>query len=570
MTPRDLGRRVAAVAAIAFALATLLAFLPHSNSWWGADALRFYPLPFQLAWCAAGLALLGLGAAWAARGETRAPEPAAAPARRTPLAWVAALGAALAGGLVFHLLRARQLLAGDGYTTLDRLARHEPLATRSPVFDLLEPATLKLVQALRGPGVTLTRGGVLNSLLGALLVGVVTLVAVRLARRGRGLTGAALAALVLTQPALQLFCGYPGPQGLLAAALAVLCLAGLEAGPGQRLLGRGWEAAALLLVLVEMIGLALRPAGATFRAPLAPAAWLNALNQMWLVGAPALVLLVALATLPRGREALRARAAWLPLGVAGLALALRVVLITPLGALREWELFAVLGVALTGAAAAALVALRLDDAPAPDAPRASGAPLVALLALVGLFFTGPWVGLQADAARGVDRHLSVAEGKPPLPPGVLVRYHQAMGQRFAWLGQTYLAAQAYRRAYGVAPSFEDAWRSGLYYMACGRVEDAGGAFTECLRRRPGDWQVMTELGNALTGLNQYARADSVLERAIAANPAAAAPRIHLARSLAMEGRGPEARAMLESARGRLEPKSPLQADFRKLDENLPK
>lgn len=594
MNDTDLSRRVAGVAAAAFALAGVAGFLPHSNWWWGFNALRFYPLPARLAWLAAiGAAL---GAAWWLAGRRAAdaaaaagaapealhggtapatdngapiPTPGAGSRRSLPPLLLAGL-AAIGAGLFFHLARARHFLAGDGYALLERLGRHQPPATRSPGYDRLEPATLALLEQFRGPGLSLARAGLLNTVIGALLVGFVALVLLRRARRGHAAGSAALAALLLTQPALQLFCGYASPHGLLVAALIALFLLLIDRhdSPG-RAMGAGWPIAAAGVALLELAGLVLRPQGAAWRAPLAPIAWSNALNQLWLMGAPALVLLTALATYPRGRRALGGRTAWAPLAVVLLFGAARLVLITPLGAMREWEMFAALGAGLTGWAGAALAGAGLDEGTAHRGSGGSGL-LAVTLAIVGVGFTGPWIGLQADAARGVDRHLSVADGTPRLPPDVQARYHEAMGSRFMGLGQTYLAAQAYRRAFRAEPGFDDAWRSGLAYMACGRVEDAGGAFTECLRRRPGDWLVMTELGNALTGMNQFARADSLLRQAIVLNPEAAEPRIHLARSLALNGRESEARAMLESARSRLARESRLRLDFRKLDENLPK
>ena len=76
MNDTDLSRRVAGVAAAAFALAGVAGFLPHSNWWWGFDTLRFYPLPARLAWLAAIYAALGV--AWWLGGRRAAGEVAAA------------------------------------------------------------------------------------------------------------------------------------------------------------------------------------------------------------------------------------------------------------------------------------------------------------------------------------------------------------------------------------------------------------------------------------------------------------------------------------------------------------
>lgn len=636
-------RRLALVACPAVLAVGVVSFLPHSNWWWGVNLLHFLPIHVRVGAPLVTLAVLTACAFWPERRAARlpaapeangmsaagppavAPNPATGAGSRAPLlAGLAAVPLAIA---VFHLLRARHVLLGDGGQILNRLTLGEPLTTRSAPYDVVMPWIIERIESFRGAGVSITRVGFPSTLVGALTVGCVTALLVARARGGRVRSSAAAAALVLLQPALQLFCGYVETYSLLAGALILLFLllpgaAAGRAGPGPSvaaalaafaahplgalswpgLLAAGrarvlsivpLAVLALLALLFRIPGLAAGPlrwldpvaaiqmaygivaeAGVRqipFRF-LALPSFLQAAdvaNQLWLTAAPALLVIAALASLHGGRRALAWRGAMaVLLGTAGFV-AVRVLLRTPLGASRDWDLFAGAGIGLTAFAAAALGAWLDRDPDGGITTRGAGTRLTAQLVVLGLFFTGPWLTMQAWSDAGVDRHISLLEAEPHPEPEVLIAGHTAMGDRFTRLGQSYLAAGAYREAYRVRPGFDSAWRAGVAYMACGRLEDAGGAFQECARLSPRDWRVWNEFGNALTGLNQFARADSALRRSIRLNPHAADPRIHLARSLAMQGLDRDARVMLESARPLMDPKARIARDFQKLDENLP-
>lgn len=666
MVDRALTRRISLIGCLAVVTAAGLSALPHSNWWWGQNLLHFMPLAVRVAAPVVAVAMLLILAGWPLRRaaapepEASVPEPAGAgvtPAigpgaaaesaaragsaaamtqpglifRASPL-WLGFLAALLALPL-FHLLRARHVLLGDGSAILARLTLGQPPETRSAAFDLAAPLVVAAVEAWRGVGVNLQRAGLLSTLVGALTTGIVTWLLITRARGGKSESARLLAPLLLLQPALQLFCGYLETYSLLAAAL-ILFFLGLDDAAARRrgpaipvlaalaaflahplgaltwpgLLGIGWSGrgrSRLWLILPAGLLIALF---ALFRIPswsTGPFRWLDPLtavamfgdlvtdglagidgtrplmslalqqtadliNQVALTAAPALVLLLALALGRAERHAFAAPAARAVLfGTLGFV-ALRALIRTPLGAPRDWDLFAPVGIGLT--AWAGTVLGQVVDARRDAGHRSDGAlgRLLGQIVVLSLFFTGPWITLQLWPARAVDRHIAILEGSPRPEPAVLAAGHTVMGDRFTGLGQSYLAAQAYRAAYRAKPSFDRAWRSGLAYLACGRVEDAGGAFQECSRLRPRDWRVWNELGNALTGLNHYARADSVLRRAIELNPRAADPRIHLARTLAMQGREAEARALLETARPLLDPKSGVARDFQKLDDAIPK
>ncbi|HEX7878258.1 MAG TPA: hypothetical protein VF720_02545, partial [Candidatus Eisenbacteria bacterium] len=87
--------------------------------------------------------------------------------------------------------------------------------------------------------------------------------------------------------------------------------------------------------------------------------------------------------------------------------------------------------------------------------------------------------------------------------------------------------------------------------------------------RPDDPRAFAELGSAWNSLERYDLAEAALWRAIALDDKAAAPRIHLARTLGMLGRERDARQQLELARPLMRSGDPLAGEFQLLDANLP-
>ena len=390
--------------------------------------------------------------------------------------------------------------------------------------------------------------------------------------------------------------GISHPFGLLLVpAFLVLAASGPSDGRWRRLLG----GSLLLLLVFGCLALLapLWPAGADGRTPLkylAPAAiWGQAiglvterigtsnrygldsiltlrqladvLNHLWLTAAPALVLLAGLATTGRGRRALAAPAARVALTLAVSFVVLRAAMRTLLGPMRDWDLFAGAGLAVTGWAALAAAAW-IDNAGQESAAETRGAISVVLVST--LLFVVPWIGIQANSGRAVARHLALVDATPALEPAVAATFHSAMGLRFLSLGDSELAASAFERAWQIRHSWNFAWRAGLAYLASGKPEKAAAAMTEVTKARPDDWRGWSELGNAWSAMDRFDLAEPALRRAIFLDASATAPRIHLARTLGMLGRGREARSQIESVRPMMTSTDPLQTDFILLDRTL--
>lgn len=290
---------------------------------------------------------------------------------------------------------------------------------------------------------------------------------------------------------------------------------------------------------------------------------LDVANHLLLTAFPALLLLATLLAHPAGRRALVSPAALVALAAFLPFLALRLGTRTVLGPMRDWDHFAGVGVALTAWAAFAA-------APLFSSSLYRGRAVVIVALTLGLVTLLPVIGIQAETERDVDRHLARVEGHPSLEAPVAAHYHATMGQRFLGMSRVDLAGNALERAWTAWPNAGTAWRAGLAFQAAGRLEKAAAAMTEVTAARPDDWRGWSELGNAWCGLGRFEAADAALRRAILLEPTAAAPRVHLARSLAMQGKSHEARGQLESARPLLEDRDPLRTDFELLDGQLPR
>lgn len=289
----------------------------------------------------------------------------------------------------------------------------------------------------------------------------------------------------------------------------------------------------------------------------------DVLNHLWLTAAPALLLLVGLSTTDRGRRAMIGPAARVALVLAIAFVLLRAVLRTMLGPMRDWDLFAGVGLALTGWAALSLSAWMDDVSEALPAKRMIGVALVS-----SLMFLVPWIGIQSSSDRAVARHLALVDATPTLEPAVAATSHSAMGLRFLSLGKTELAANAFERAWQLGHSWSFAWRAGLAYLASGKPERAAAAMTEVTKARPDDWRGWSELGNAWSAMDRFDLAEPALRTAIRLNASATAPRIYLARTLGMLGREREARSQIETVRPLMTSTDPLQIDFILLDRTL--
>jgi len=463
--------------------ATLLLAPPAADWDWALSGFRSVPLPARLGLVAAAVAVVALAT------------------RRLRARWAWSAAAIALALLVAFPLRDRIHLLAD--TDL-RLRAIDVFAAGEPGVALLEwtrrlhTAPLDLVVDLLAP-VGLVRAGLdpadavscVSALLALVFFAGLERLLVRLdvAREGRP----ALFAAMALAGTLEVFAGYAEVGGLVLAALVwwwVALLGSLDSRGRATRAALAW----LALVLAHRIGLVLLPA-VLWRA-LGPALpgdrpgarrWLLAstaaaagvayalsvvgggagqiaidAGQLLRAGAtPSLprvldfantLLLVAplalAAPFAAGRRALAAfardRRAWL-VAVAALPLLpvhwLELSAANGLGACREWDLGAALGVTATAGAAMLLASLPV--------PRLRGA-LWVLLPLLALQ-AGSWLALQADARAGEAWAVALAPRLLPAQRGTLFLF---LGQRAMDAGDPPLAADYYERAFDLVPDPE--------------------------------------------------------------------------------------------------------------------
>ena len=119
-----------------------------------------------------------------------------------------------------------------------------------------------------------------------------------------------------------------------------------------------------------------------------------------------------------------APAARVALSLTVLFVVLRAAMRTLLGPMRDWDLFAGAGLAVTGWAALAAAAW-IDDAGPEDTGQEGAAETrraedtgqegaaetrgaIGVVLVVSLVFVVPWIGIQANSGRAVARHLAGA------------------------------------------------------------------------------------------------------------------------------------------------------------------
>lgn len=612
--------------AVAVVVSWLAGLAPASNWLWGMNLLRAFP-PLSGALFAA----LCLGVIlFAPPLNVAATAPPWLNRRAAP--WLVALGVAGLALLLFHAGRAQSFLLGDGHEIIRRLRQgNAAVAARSPLYNLCAPPLFRLFGSA-DPARSGLAAGQLSLLAGALGWGLAAGFLVRVARRApaHALTAGVL---LLVTPVAQLFCGYVESYAPLAAAGLVFCAAGLDrvtgggrAALGAALLAQGVAFAAhpfgvalvpatlyllvrpsggaelriirrrLLLALGALLGLgallwiffALNPglrAGGQGLRYLAPQEHLSLLvnlfaqlfdarpwadtyriysplhladvfNTAWLAGAVGLAWLAALATQPAGRRALRSTPALFAGLMLPAELMFRGLLRTPLGAARDWDLFAGLGLALTSLAAATAVA---------GAGRRLAAPALA----AGLFFTLPWIGIQASEPRSAARHLEAITAEPRPEGFVVSGYQGVMGDRLADARQPVMAERAYLQSLAAYPRYEYAWRLGVVEMGLKRYDRARAAFEQAAQLDPDNREALTELGSALTGLGRFVEADSVLARVVALHPRGAGEAlIYRARLHFHQGDEAAGRHWLDEARRTLPPQDPAWRDVRRLEDEL--
>lgn len=613
-----LDRRARVALALAMLAALLASFGGASNWRWGMNLLHYYPAWLGLIWTAAALA-----AVWLLREPPAPGNRWLDGLLRVPPALVA-FCAAVVGALLFHLFRTENHLLGDGFEHIRRLLQGQPPAPRSALYNLLQPIFYNAFKS--PDSLTQERAaGLLAIVAGTVAVGVATFHLLRITRRNAA-AGLTAAALLLLNGTLQLFFGYIEAYPLLAAATLVFYAAALDrlgGGPldspivataalalglashpvavtlvpgwlflmsgrvdqagfrlDRRLLLR-WLVTGGALIVAAGLVFELKPEWRATGHPLrylAPQEYLSTAvwtirgighprpwadryriwslvhladiwNTIWLVGAVPLALILSGLTHPAGRRTLR-----LPAGIFSLLclpgiLALRVFWRTPLGAMRDWDLFSGLGYGLGGMAAAMALS---------GAWRRLAGPITAAC----LFFLVPWIGIQIEMERAAQRYIDAIESEPKPEPAVAASYHCALGDRCSRLRQFDLAAAAYKRALLLDPRYEYAWRLGMVHLGARRYADCATAMERALEIQPDDVRAMTQLGEALTFLNQFDRATAVLDRALQLQPRAGGTLLRRMWVELARGRKDEARRWLARADSLAAPDDPARKELR--------
>lgn len=227
-------------------------------------------------------------------------------------------------------------------------------------------------------------------------------------------------------------------------------------------------------------------------------------STLWLVGAAAVCVILGVVSHREGRRALRRPAALFAIVSLGGILLLRVLFRTPLGAMRDWDLFAGLGLGAAGLATALVLTTNARRLARP-------------IAAASLFFLVPWIGIQISNQRAATRHFDGIEADPRPEPFVASSFHLTMGDRFSNIRQFDLAVRAYERSLAAYPRYEAAWRLGTVHVVTKKYPEAIRAFERAIELQPGDETAMILLAEALMGAGELARAEQTLDRILAAN-----------------------------------------------------
>jgi tetratricopeptide (TPR) repeat protein len=168
------------------------------------------------------------------------------------------------------------------------------------------------------------------------------------------------------------------------------------------------------------------------------------------------------------------------------------------------------------------------------------------------------VQMELGRVEEAERTFAKAVAAWPREWGPSGYVHYLRGTALARLGRDAEAAPELALGRGREPSLPDPWRGEVADRRAGfearmkrvhhliRMEGAGGAaeaipiLLDLRKRRPGNQQVLTDLGTAYLLTGRRKEAIAVLEECVAANPDALDPRLYLARGLWTENRRDEA------------------------------
>jgi tetratricopeptide (TPR) repeat protein len=562
---------------------------------WGAHFYAFFPPNVLIV--AAGAALSAIAAAallpgsWIAR-----PVPALSRNARIGIAVIAALLASF----LFWTYRERHLFWGDAL----------PLSIdvrKGLAFHPDEPLTMFVHHVLyrlgggKWSGATAVAIG--STLAGTLFVG---LALFWLLRRGRDPWAGALAALALfSQGFMTLFFGHVENYSYLAVALLVFFLSGVDflegrAGPwvpaaaavtayafhilgglvaipaavliaaGLRETRRRWATVGALVGAVALLGIgafAVRGLYGDHRSPLdgvisgaarvlgnaadmqtrtqfSTRHWANVWSEYNLLGPLSIVWLVIVAALLKAP--IRGRiGVFLLLGAATLLMPSLLTGEGNLGAARNWDLFA--APALTAPLAG--LTLLLERLDVGQARR-----LMLALAAASLFHTVPWIAINTDLDRTIDRiaHLPLTNG----------RGQTMIGTHFLNDGQLKLAEHWFRLA--LERDFDNANAQsglGLALARQGRLREARGPMIAATQLRPGVVTYQDDLITLFLTLHEWEEASAVLRDRLAVEPNDAESWKTLAQLRARVGDPDGAVEVLEEGCRRMPAETSLQVEL---------
>ncbi len=503
---------------------------PGTNAVWGLTASAFLPEPARWALGAAGLA--GIWWPWSGGGPAAGREDDHRAGDRF------ALLAAVALAALWVLFPVRSRLFGDTVDIIARLGGSEPLADRSPLYNLVGYA----VAALRPDHNRDALASWLRAysvLCGVLYLGALLFLLRRSHRRLRP-AGAALllggylclfqghveayapavaflavwaaAALeprsrvsncVLVAGAILAFLSHS--VGILLLPVTLVVLSGLPRDAAAKRLVPGAVAAAVVLAAFALFRNAL-PSGLSGLDPvriavnfsrvtvLAPRPWsdgplsvghlLDVVNGIWVGFGPALFLLPAFLFHGGGRAALK-NAVMTPVGaVAILGLGGRFLLATSIGPVFDWDLMC-----LFAWPSALVLALAWSDPAAIRLRRATPAVFVTALALFA-----PWAILLHSDDASAKFVAAWRDGSPAPRPYLAAHADHRLGNRLADAGRQREAAELFTSAGKRFPRDVYARRAATAWLAAGDPERSRAEYEKAVELNPDDLVSRRQLG----------------------------------------------------------------------------
>lgn len=537
------------VIGVSFLLTWFLASFFNGRFTWGFDYMQYYPLWFRLSWILVGASVfLSLGL-WA----QRFPKIEGRSAFRKPWGWLLLL--AVMGGLFFLLRQAIPLL-GDGFLRVQEISGGRIFSLTEPLTTMIHGLLFKILSGNLADSSAATRAYVGISILSGLaMIWLYHRISARWFENSYWLVTALLLGLGFNQ----IFFGYvesyaPFMLAILAfawlgarsledegRALFLVLLFGLIGALHAKgifllpalvyLLAAQWPEvrrklwwhvplSAILPLAVVLAGKWLSPdihwessLGEIPKNPLlplwdgmwgygilSPGHWLDVLNEYLLI-IPGIIFLFSALPIEQTRiKPDRATIFLSILAICGLAF----ILVTDpkLGAARDWDLFAWVGIP---AAVLGLHFLRQHSRPHQ---------LLLIGGILSLWLTIPWIYLNSRADISLDRYCRILEQDCRSASygyeALAIYYRQEnMNDRAEW---------AYRQAAEKAPDNPRMLYNYASILARnGKPSPAAEFYGRALVLDPSPSEGWNNYGGALLDLGQYSKARVALERAVSAD-----------------------------------------------------